>query len=277
MLVIGPHISIAKGFAKAARDAVSIGANTFQFFTRNPRGASAKAFVQKDIDGFQKTREENGMGPFLAHCPYTMNLASAKEDIVELGKRMLGEDIARMESIGVEYICFHPGSHTGMGEEKGISQIAHALSEVIKEDGSAWVLLETMSGKGTEIGYKFEHLQEIIDRVDKNDRLGVCLDTCHVFAAGYDIVNDIDGVLEEFDRVIGLERLKAIHFNDSMKEFSSKKDRHSNIGEGLIGLEALVRIMNHELLREKPFFMETPGELDVHKKEIELLRSRYEE
>ncbi|KDR95559.1 Endonuclease IV [Peptoclostridium litorale DSM 5388] len=277
MLVIGPHISIAKGFARAARDAVSIGANTFQFFTRNPRGASVKAFVQKDIDGFQNMRAENGMGPFLAHCPYTMNLASAKEDIVELGKRMLSEDIARMESIGVEYICFHPGSHTGMGEEKGISQIVDALSEVIKEDGSVWVLLETMSGKGTEIGYKFEHLNEIIDRVDKNDRLGVCLDTCHVFAAGYDIVNDIDGVLEEFDRVIGLERLKAIHFNDSMKEFSSKKDRHSNIGEGLIGLEALVRIMNHELLREKPFFMETPGELDVHEKEIELLRSRYEE
>ncbi len=277
MLVIGPHISIAKGFSKAARDAVSIGANTFQFFTRNPRGASVKAFVQKDIDGFQKTREENKMGPFLAHCPYTMNLASAKEDIVELGKRMLSEDIARMESIGVEYMCFHPGSHTGIGEENGISQIADALNEVIKEDGDLWVLLETMSGKGTEIGYKFEHLKEIIDRVGKNDRLGVCLDTCHVFAAGYDIVNNIDGVLDEFDRVIGLERLKAIHFNDSMKEFASRKDRHSNIGEGLIGLEALVRIMNHELLRDKPFFMETPGENEVHKVEIELLRSRYAE
>jgi len=275
MLVIGPHISIAKGFSKAAETAISIGANTFQFFTRNPRGASVKAIDQKDVDKFQQLRAEHDMGPLLAHCPYTMNLASSKADIVELGKRMLREDIERMDLLGIEYMCFHPGSHTGDGEDVGTQRIIDALNSVLRGDEKIWVLLETMSGKGSEIGYTFEQLRRIIDGVEKSDRLGICFDTCHTFSAGYDIIGDLDGVLEKFDSTIGLERLKAVHFNDSLKEFESRNDRHANIGEGLIGVDGLVSFMNHPKIKNLPLFLETPGEPDVHKKEIELLRSLY--
>ena len=272
MFTIGSHISIAKGFKKAAQISVDIGANTFQFFSRNPRGGNAKEFNEKDMAAFQKIREENNFGKLLAHAPYTMNLAAANEDTYEFAKMIIREDVKRMDSIGVEYICFHPGSHVGGGVEEGTRKIIEGLNQAITGDENITVLLETMSGKGTEIGRSFEEIRAIIDGVEHNERMGVCMDTCHIFSAGYDIVNDLDGVLDEFDRVIGLDRLKTIHLNDSMMPFGKNKDRHAGIGEGEIGMKALLEVINHPKLRDIPFFLETPYDDEGHGREIAMLK-----
>ena len=272
MLVIGPHISISKGFAKAAKTAVDIGANTFQFFSRNPRGGNAKAFDSKDIEKFQSMRKEYNFGPLLAHAPYTMNLGGAKDDVYEFGRKVIKEDIERMDYLGIEYMCFHPGSHVGGGMEFGIQRIVDALNETLTGEENITILLETMSGKGTEIGFTFEQIKQIIDGVKYNEKLGVCLDTCHIFSAGYDIVNDLDGVLEKFDNTIGLDRLKAVHLNDSMMPFGAKKDRHEVIGEGEIGLNAIINFMSHPKLNKLPFFLETPLEDEGHKNEIAMIK-----
>lgn len=272
MFTIGAHVSIAKGFKKAAQISVDIGANTFQFFSRNPRGGNAKEFNEKDMAAFQKIREENNFGKLLAHAPYTMNLAAANEDTYEFAKMVIREDVKRMDSIGVEYICFHPGSHVGGGVEEGTRKIIEGLNQAITGDENITVLLETMSGKGTEIGRSFEEIRAIIDGVEHDERMGVCMDTCHIFSAGYDIVNDLDGVLDEFDRVIGLDRLKTIHLNDSMMPFGKNKDRHAGIGEGEIGMKALLEVVNHPKLRDIPFFLETPYDDEGHGREIAMLK-----
>lgn len=272
MFTIGAHVSIAKGFKKAAQISVDIGANTFQFFSRNPRGGNAKEFNEKDMVAFQKIREENNFGKLLAHAPYTMNLAAANEDTYEFAKMVIREDVKRMDSIGVEYICFHPGSHVGGGVEEGTRKIIEGLNQAITGNENITVLLETMSGKGTEIGRSFEEIRAIIDGVEHNERMGVCMDTCHIFSAGYDIVNDLDGVLDEFDRVIGLDRLKTIHLNDSMMPFGKNKDRHAGIGEGEIGMKALLEVVNHPKLRDIPFFLETPYDDEGHGREIAMLK-----
>ncbi|MEG0181759.1 MAG: deoxyribonuclease IV [Peptostreptococcaceae bacterium] len=272
MIVIGPHISIAKGFTKAAQTAVSIGANTFQFFSRNPRGGNAKVFDEKDIIKFQQIRKENNFGPLLAHAPYTMNLAGAKEEVYEFARMVIKEDIQRMDSLGIEYMCFHPGSHVGSGVEVGTDKIAKALNEAITGDENIIVLLETMSGKGTEIGFTFEQIKEIINKVEYKDKIGVCLDTCHIFSAGYDIVNDLDVVIDEFDKIIGLDKLKAVHLNDSMMPFGAKKDRHACIGEGEIGLNPIIAFITHPKLKHLPFYLETPLEDEGHKREIEMIK-----
>lgn len=272
MIVIGPHISIAKGFSKAAQSAVDMGANTFQFFSRNPRGGNAKAFDERDIMKFQEIRKNNNFGPLLAHAPYTMNLAGVKEEVYEFGRKVIKEDIERMDSLGIEFMCFHPGSHVGSGVEVGIDKIASALNEAITGKENITVLLETMSGKGSEIGFTFEQIREIIDKVEHDEKIGVCLDTCHIFSAGYDIVNDLDSVIDKFDKIIGLERLKAVHLNDSMMPFESKKDRHACIGEGEIGLDAIIRFITHPKLKHLPFYLETPLEDEGHKREILMIK-----
>lgn len=272
MIVIGPHISIAKGFSKAAQSAVDMGANTFQFFSRNPRGGNAKAFDEKDIMKFQEIRKDNNFGPLLAHAPYTMNLAGVKEEVYEFGRKVIKEDIERMDSLGIEFMCFHPGSHVGSGVEVGIDKIASALNEAITGKENITVLLETMSGKGSEIGFTFEQIREIIDKVEHDEKIGVCLDTCHIFSAGYDIVNDLDSVIDKFDKIIGLEKLKAVHLNDSMMPFESKKDRHACIGEGEIGLDAIIRFITHPKLKHLPFYLETPLEDEGHKREILMIK-----
>lgn len=272
MIVIGPHKSIAKGFSKAAQSAVDMGANTFQFFSRNPRGGNAKAFDEKDIMKFQEIRKDNKFGPLLAHAPYTMNLAGVKEEVYEFGRKVIKEDIERMDSLGIEFMCFHPGSHVGSGVEVGIDKIASALNEAITGKENITILLETMSGKGSEIGFTFEQIREIIDKVEHDEKIGVCLDTCHIFSAGYDIVNDLDSVIDKFDKIIGLERLKAVHLNDSMMPFESKKDRHACIGEGEIGLDAIIRFITHPKLNHLPFYLETPLEDEGHKREILMIK-----
>jgi len=277
MLNIGPHISIAKGFSKAAETAVEIGANTFQFFTRNPRGGNAKKIEGKDVEKLEKIIVENDFAPILAHAPYTLNLCSDKEEIREFAENTMADDFLRVEKIGCKLYNLHPGNHLGQGSQAAIKMIIDALNRIINPDFKFMILLETMSGKGTEVGYKFEELREIIDGVELNDKIGICLDTCHVFSAGYDIVNNLDGVLEELDRVIGLGRLKAIHLNDSMKPFGDRKDRHALIGKGEIGSEALIRLINHEKLKKLPFFLETPTDEKGHAQEIEFLKSNYSE
>lgn len=273
MLVIGSHLSIAKGFTKAAENALEMGANTFQFFSRNPRGSNSKILAEDDIKSFQKIRKENNFGPLSAHAPYTMNLASAKDEVYEFSNRVIKEDIQRMDSLSIEYLCMHPGSHIGCGIDNGIDKIISGLNQGITKDQNITVLLETMSGKGTEIGFKFEHFKRIIDGVHLNEKLGVCLDLCHVFSAGYDIVNDLDGVLENFDKIIGLSNLKIIHLNDSMMPFGANKDRHITIGDGQIGMQAIINFMSHPSIKGKPFFLETPLEIEGHKKEIQTLKN----
>ena len=277
MLILGTHMSIAEGIAKTAENVVKMNANTMQIFSRNPRGSSYKNYSKEEVECFQKIRRENQFGPLLAHAPYTMNLASADERIFEFACMVIREDIARMDALQIENIVFHPGSHTGIGTEAGIRNSVAGLDQAITGEESIMILLETMSGKGTEIGVSFEELKEIRDGVKHPERIGVCLDTCHVFAAGYDIVNDLDKVLEEFDRVLGLDLLRAIHLNDSMMPFGSHKDRHAAIGEGAIGLEALLRVMGHPLLRELPFYLETPFDDAGHKKEMEMIKRKLEE
>lgn len=276
MLNIGCHLSISKGFNEAASQALSIGANTFQFFTRNPRGGKAKDLDMEDIKKLKQIMEENKFAPLFAHGAYTMNLASAKENVREFANMILKDDLQRIKAISNAYYIFHPGSHVGQGSERGIEFIVEALNEAIDEEDESIILLEGMSGKGTEIGRSMEELQAIIQGVKHNKNMGICIDTCHLYSAGYDIVNDLDGVLKKIDQTVGLDRLKAIHLNDSKMEFGSNKDRHEIIGEGTIGKEAIVKIINHPLLKDLPFNLETPNELEGHKEEIEMLRQEYE-
>ena len=271
-MFIGNHLSASKGFAAMGRAAVALDANTFAFFTRNPRGGKAKEIVPSDVEKLLAIEKEHQFGKLVAHAPYTMNLCAAKEDIREFSKEMIADDLRRMEYLPGNYYNFHPGSHVGQGAEQGITLIADALNEVLSEAQSTTVLLETMAGKGTEVGRSFEELREIIDRVQCQEKLGVCFDTCHVWDAGYDIVGHPDEVLEEFERVIGLERLCAVHFNDSMNECGSHKDRHAKIGEGCIGAEAMQRIATHPLLAGKPFILETPNDDEGYRREIALVR-----
>lgn len=268
MLHIGCHLSAAKGYAPMGREALSIGANTFQFFTRNPRGGNAKAVSPEDVGAYLTLASENGLGVILAHAPYTLNGCSADEGVRDFARRTLRDDLERMEQLPGNLYNFHPGSHVGQGVDVGIGLIADMLNAVLWEDMRTTVLLETMAGKGSEVGGRFEELRAIIDRVRLNDRLGVCLDTCHVSDAGYDIVGDLDGVLAEFDRVIGLDRLKAIHLNDSKNPRGSRKDRHEKLGEGALGFDALMRVVNHPALRGLPFLLETPNELEGYAREI---------
>lgn len=276
MLNIGCHLSASKGYTHMAKEAISIGGNTFQFFTRNPRGGKAKEVDPKDVESFLNISKENGFAKILAHAPYTINVCSADEKIRKFGRETMKDDLEKLEFVPGNMYNFHPGSHVGQGVDEGIKLIIGALNEILCRDQSTTVLLETMAGKGSEVGSRFEELRRIIDGVKLNDKLGVCLDTCHVYDAGYDIVNDLDGVLNEFDKVIGLDRLKAIHINDSKNPFESHKDRHEKIGEGSIGTEAFKRIINHPKLKNLPFYLETPNELDGYEKEIALLKSLYE-
>ena len=271
-MLIGNHLSASKGYAAMGKAALALDANTFAFFTRNPRGGKAKEIDEKDVEKFLNFAKEHEFGKIVAHAPYTMNLCAAKEDVRSFSKEMLLDDLKRMEYTPYNYYNFHPGSHVGQGAEKGIVLIAEALNEALKPEQTTTVLLETMAGKGTEVGRTFEDLREILDRVELNDKMGVCLDTCHVWDGGYDIVNDLDGVLNEFDRVIGLDRLKAVHFNDSMNDCGSHKDRHAKIGEGKIGAEAMRRVALHPLLEGRPFILETPNDDEGYRREIQMVR-----
>ncbi|MCI1930910.1 MAG: deoxyribonuclease IV [Clostridia bacterium] len=273
MLIIGSHLSISKGFYACGKQAVDIGANTFQFFSRNPRGSKAKDIDKEDIKKLIELCEKNNFGKLLAHAPYTLNPCSKDERTRQFALETMSDDLKRMEYLPNNLYNFHPGSHTGQGTEKGIEEIVWLLNNVLFEGQTTTVLLETMSGKGTEVGSRFEELKSIIDKVELKDKMGVCLDTCHVYCAGYDIKNDLDGVLDEFDNLIGLERLRAIHLNDSMQPFNSHKDRHEKIGEGSIGLDAFERIINNKRLKNIPFLLETPNEIEGYKKEISMLRS----
>ena len=273
MQTIGTHMSIAKGLDKAAENAAGMGANTMQIFSRNPRGSSFKTPDVKEVEEFQRIRREHGFGPLLAHAPYTMNLASDKPEVYDFACTVIREEIARMDALGIENIVFHPGSHTGIGSEAGIRNIIKGLIQAITGREKITVLLETMAGKGTEVGRSFEELAAILARVELGEKMGVCLDTCHVWDAGYDIAGDLDGVLAEFDAVIGLGRLRAVHLNDSLNERGARKDRHARIGEGCIGLAALTRVVNHPRLRGLPFILETPNDHAGYAREIALLRA----
>ena len=275
MLNIGCHLSASKGFSHMAKEAISINANTFQFFTRNPRGFAAKELSESDIENFKKIAKENNFAKILAHAPYTLNPSSADEKIRDLAYRIMKDDLERMEHIPGNLYNFHPGSHVGQGAERGIELTAELLNNVIDKKQTTSVLLETMSGKGSEIGRTFEEIQKIIDLVDIKDNLGVCLDTCHVYDAGYDIAQNLDGVLDEFDKIIGLKRLKAIHLNDSKNPFESHKDRHERIGEGFLGIDVLSNVLNNPRLKGIPVLLETPNELDGYASEIEILRGKY--
>ena len=272
MFYIGCHLSASDGFLAMGRTALSIGANTFQFFTRNPRGSKAKAIDPADVAAFLALAAENEFGTLVAHAPYTINPCSKDEHTREFARMTLADDLKRMEHLPGNVYNFHPGSHTGQGMETGIAQIAETLNAILTPDIRTTVLLETMSGKGSEVGGRFEELREILDRCERPERLGVCLDTCHVHDAGYDLVNDLDGVLTEFDRVIGLSRLRALHINDSKNPCGAHKDRHEVIGGGYIGLEALRRVVWHPALTGLPMVLETPNELSGYAAEIRLLR-----
>lgn len=271
-MYIGNHLSSSKGYAAMGKQAVKLGANTFAFFTRNPRGGRAKEIKPEDVEKYLETAKKEEFGKVVAHAPYTMNACAAKEDIRELAFTMFKDDLRRMEYTPGNYYNFHPGSHVGQGAEKGIELIADLLNQVLKEEQTTTVLLETMAGKGSEVGKTFEELKAIMDKVELQDKIGVCLDTCHVWDSGYDIVNHFDEVLEEFDRVIGLERLKAIHFNDSLNPCGSHKDRHAKIGEGCIGMEAMKRIATHKKLLHLPFILETPNDDEGYAREIAMIK-----
>ena len=275
MIRIGCHLSSSKGYQAMAKDAVKIDANTFQFFTRNPRGGNAKAIDEKDVKAFLLKTEEEDISPILAHAPYTLNACSADPKLRDFAKRTMADDLVRMEYTPGNMYNFHPGCHVKQGVDVGVSYIAEMLNEILTSDQTTTVLLETMAGKGSEIGATFQELKQILDLVDLSDHMGVCLDTCHVFDGGYDIVNDLESVLEEFDKIIGLKRLLAVHINDSLNILGSHKDRHAKIGQGNIGLEALSAVTNHPQLKDLPFYLETPNELPGYKVEIALLRSLY--
>lgn len=275
-LYIGNHTTSSKSYTRMARQMIANGGNTFAFFTRNPRGGRAKEIDPEDVRKFLELTEEYKFGKIVAHAPYTLNACAAKENIREFARETMADDLKRMEWTPGNYYNFHPGSHVGQGAEAGVRMIAEMLNEVLTEDQTTTVLLETMSGKGTEMGRNFEELRQILDLVEKKDKMGICLDTCHVWDGGYDIVNDFDGVLEEFDRIIGLEKLKAIHLNDSLNDLGSHKDRHARIGEGRIGLEALVRVIRYPRLEGIPFILETPNDDEGWAAEIRTLREAYE-
>lgn len=277
MLKIGCHLSSSKGYLAMGKTAVEIGANTFQFFTRNPRGGAVKPLNLEDVKAYVEFAGEHGIGPILAHAPYTLNACAKDEGLREFAKNVMEDDLMRLSYIPGAMYNFHPGSHVKQGSEAGIELIAGHLNSILKEDQKTTVLLETMAGKGSEVGRTFEELSAIIDRVELKEHLGVCLDTCHVYDGEYDIVNHLDEVLEKFDEVIGLSRLKAVHLNDSKNPFGSHKDRHEKIGEGTIGIEAMERIINHPRLRNLPFYLETPNELPGYADEIALLKKCYRE
>ena len=272
MLYIGCHLSSSKGFAAMGRQALELGANTFQFFTRNPRGSKAKALDEADAAALRDLLAERGFGPIVAHAPYILNLCGAEEKNRLFARETMADDLRRLEHLPGQLYNFHPGSHVGQGIEAGIDLIAEGLNAILRPEQSATVLLETMAGKGSEVGGRFEELRAILDRVTLSDRMGVCLDTCHVSDAGYDLVGDLDGVLTEFDRVIGLEKLRAVHLNDSKNPPGSRKDRHACLGEGTLGLEALGRIVRHPALKHLPFCLETPNDLPGYAREIAVMR-----
>lgn len=273
MLKIGAHLSISNGYMAMAKEATEMGANTFAFFTRNPRGGKARNLDLDDINAFKEYIKEHDFGKLVAHAPYTLNAASSTDKTREFAHIAMKEDIERMELIPGNYYNFHPGSHVKQGAEKGIELISELLNEIIYEDMTTTILLETMAGKGTEVGKTFEEIKEIIDRVKIKDKIGVCLDTCHISDGGYDIINDLDGVMEEFDRVIGLEKLKALHINDSKNPIGAHKDRHEKIGEGFLGRDTFEKVVNHPYLKTLPMILETPNEFEGYKDEIVLLRS----
>ena len=274
MLYIGCHLSSSKGFAAMGRQALELGANTFQFFTRNPRGSRAKDLDEADAAALRELLGQRGFGPIVAHAPYTLNLCGAEEKNRAFARETMADDLRRLEHLPGQYYNFHPGSHVGQGTEAGIALIADGLNAILRPDQSTTVLLETMAGKGSEVGGRFEELREILDRAELSARMGVCLDTCHLNDAGYDVAGDLDGVLTAFDKVIGLERVRAVHINDSKNPLGARKDRHEKIGEGFLGLDAIVRVMTHPALRDKPFYLETPNELDGYAREIALLKER---
>ncbi|WML34532.1 deoxyribonuclease IV [Clostridium sp. OS1-26] len=275
MFNIGCHLSASKGFRHMAEETLSIGANTFQFFTRNPRGGKAKDIDEKDVDAFRELAKGNNFAKVLAHAPYTLNACSADEKTRKFALDVMADDLVRMEYIPNNLYNFHTGSHVNQGTEMGIDYIADMLNIILKPEQTTIVLLETMAGKGTEIGCRFEELKLILNRVIYSEKMGICLDTCHVYDGGYDIVNNLDGILEKFDKIIGLDKLYAIHLNDSKNPFNSHKDRHEKIGKGSIGLEAITRIVNHPKLQGIPLFLETPNELSGFAEEISLLRGLY--
>lgn len=275
MLNIGCHLSASDGYVAMAKQAVEIGANTFQFFTRNPRGFKAKDIDEQDVKEFLEIIKENKFVKILAHAPYTLNPCSADKRVRDLAKEIFIDDLKRMEYTPGNMYNFHPGSHVGQGIDIGIKIISETLNEVLKKDQTTTVLLETMSGKGSEIGSKFEELKQIIDSVELKDKVGVCLDTCHIYDGGYDIVNNLDAVIKEFDNIIGLEKLKAIHLNDTKNPFASHKDRHEKIGEGHLGLDAISKVINHPKLKKLPFYLETPNEIEGYAKEIKMLKEVY--
>ncbi len=272
MFIIGCHLSSSGGYLAMGKEAVRIGANDFQFFTRNPRGGQAKPLDLEDMRAFEEYRKEHGIISILAHAPYTMNACAKDEGLREFAKNTMADDIMRLDHIEGAMYNFHPGSHVQQGADVGIEYISQMLNSVLSPTQKTIVLLETMAGKGSEVGRNFEELKAIIDKVELKDKLGVCLDTCHVFDGGYDIVNNLDGVLDEFNKVIGLDRLKAIHLNDTKNILASHKDRHEKIGDGNLGLEAIKRIINHPKLRNLPFFLETPNDIDGYEREIAMLK-----
>ena len=274
-LYIGNHTSSSKGYTAMAKQMIANGGNTFAFFTRNPRGGKAKAIDEKDIRNFLELTESCHFGKIVAHAPYTLNACAAKENLRDFARETFVDDLQRMEYTPGNYYNFHPGSHVGQGAEVGIQKIAEILNDVLTEGQSTTVLLETMSGKGSEVGRNFEELRKIFDLVHLKNKIGVCLDTCHVWDGGYDIVNDLDGVLDAFDHIIGLDNLKAVHLNDSLNDLGSHKDRHARIGEGKIGLDALIRVICHPKLKEIPFILEPPSDDEGWTKEISLLREAY--
>lgn len=277
MMKLGCHLSASKGFLAMGKDALKIGANTFQFFTRNPRGSKAKDVDPYDAKALRQLSEENAFAVLLAHAPYTLNACSADEKTRLFAAETMADDLKRMEYLPNSMYNFHPGNHVGQGIKTGISQITAMLNYILKPEQSTTVLLETMAGKGTEVGRTFEELRSILDGVTLSEKMGVCLDTCHVYDAGYNIVENLDGILEEFDRIIGFDRLRAVHLNDSMNPMGSHKDRHEKIGKGFIGLESIEHIINHPQLRDLPFYLETPNDLKGHAAEIQLLRGIYKE
>ena len=277
MIYIGNHLSSSKGFEAMGKAALKLGANTFAFFTRNPRCGKAKEIDPADAERLRSLMEEHHFGKLVAHAPYTMNVCAAKSDIREFSWNILKDDMERMEYLPGNYYNFHPGAHVGQGAEEAIPVIADALNHAIKPDQSTVVLLETMAGKGSEVGRNFEELERIIELVDCKDKIGVCFDTCHTWDGGYDLVEDLGGVLRTFDQIIGLDRLKAVHLNDSMNVRDSHKDRHQKIGEGEIGAEALKRIVTHPLLAGRPFILETPNDDAGYAREIAMIKSWVDE
>ncbi len=277
MLNIGCHLSAGKGYLHMGQEALSIDANTFQFFTRNPRGSKAKKLDQQNVEALLELAAENKFVPLLAHAPYTLNPCSAEQKVRDFADMILADDLLIMENLPHNYYTFHPGSHVGQGIKAGLELITDLLNKILRPEQTTTVLLEAMSGKGSEVGSTFEELAHILHNVQLADKMGICLDSCHIYAAGYDIVNDLDGVLRQFDTIIGLDKLKAVHLNDSMTPFAAHKDRHARIGEGALGLEAITRFINHPLLRHLPFYLETPNDVEGYAQEIKLLRAAYRE